>query len=315
MSGIIRETRDEANDRSRGTLPSPPGIEPIFIESGPRIYLGDDALARLARTNDEAYLVPGLGIPAVDLKRWELAQTAEHSHWFESSGSGRRVADDRNFDHFKRFGGYDVLSGRVFDQALEVGCGPFTNLRLLASVCEIKSCSLLDPALDSYLDHRTAYYDRENLYIPPPFRSVARAWSRSAPIARRLLNATGRAVPIKDLWRIGAEETPAESADLVVMINVLEHCLDARKIVASVGAAVRPGGFLVVGDKCYSPQVVSDRVRWMYDQAHPLRVSEQVFAPLLDEFRILFESSVRDVEIERYLPETFERYWILQRTG
>jgi hypothetical protein len=51
----------------------------------------------------------------------------------------------------------------------------------------------------------------------------------------------------------------------------------------------------------------------VYDQAHPLRVSEAVFRPLFDSFRVLYESSVRDLDIEPYFPETYERYWILER--
>lgn len=294
-------------------MSAPSESEPLFIESGPRVYQGEEALRRLADTNDSGFVVPGLGIPAVDRARWRLAQTAEHSHWFDSGGSGRRLADDRNFLHYRRFAGYEVLRGREFGHALEIGCGPFTNLRLIANVCTVGSCTLLDPALDSYLTHRTSYFDREFLYVPPPYGSFARAWARGAPVGRRVLRWAKRTVSIREFLAIGAEETPEQYADLVVMINVIEHCHDARQIIDAIRASVRPGGVLVLSDKCYSDAVVSERARWVYDQAHPLRVSEAVFRPLLDSFRVLYESSVRDLDIEPYFPETYERYWILER--
>lgn len=223
------------------------------------------------------------------------------------------MADDRNFVHYRRFAGYEALRGRVFEHALEIGCGPFTNLRLIASICRIQSCTLLDPALDSYLVHRTAYFDRQFLYVPPPYRVFARAWARFAPVGRGVLRWAKRTVSIREFCALGAEESPEEDADLVVMVNVIEHCRDATQVVEAIRPSVRPGGVLVLSEKCYSEAVVAERARWVYDQAHPLRVTETVFKPLLDGFRVLFESSGRDLEVEPYLPGTFERYWILER--
>lgn len=295
------------------SITAPSESEPLFIESGPRVYRGDEALRRLADVNDGHFVVPGFGIPTVDWDRWQLAQIAEHSHWFKPNGSGRRIADDRNFVHYRRFAGYEVLRGREFEHALEIGCGPFTNLRLIANVCRIGSCTLLDPALDSYLAHRTAYFDREFLYVPPPYPGFAKAWARVAPVGRRVLRWAKRTVSIRELLAIGAEESPKGYADLVVMVNVIEHCRDARQIVDAIMTAVRPGGVLVLSERCYSEAVVAERARWVYDQAHPLRVPEAVFGPLLDGFRVLFESSMRNLDVEPYFPGTYERYWILER--
>lgn len=290
-----------------------PTFEPLFIASGPLVYRGEDAVRQLAHTNDRKFVVAGRGIPSVDGNRWQLAQVAEQSHWFKPNGVGRRIADDRNFAHFDRFARYEPLRGRHFEHALEIGCGPFTNLRLIADTCSIESCTLLDPAMNSYLSHRTRYFDRNNLYVVPPYRSVARAWTRLAPMGRATLGRVSRTVPIRDLLAVGAEESPATSADLVVMVNVIEHCRDADQIIDAVKAAVKPGGILVLSDKCYSAEVVAQRASWVYDQAHPLRVAEAVFRPILDGFRVLFESAIRDVDIEPYYPETFERYWVLER--
>lgn len=287
--------------------------EPLFIERGPRVYRGEEARRRLDDLNDERFRVSGFGIPAVDWDRWQIAQTAEHSHWFTSDGSGRHIADDRNLTHYRRFSGYEVLRGREFDHALEIGCGPFTNLRLLANACRIRTCSLLDPALASYLEHSTSYFDDKYLYAVPASQVVARAWARMAPVGRRLSRLARRAIPIRVLLAIGAEDTPKDYADLVIMINVIEHCRDATQIVAAVKASVKHGGVLVLSEKCYSDAAVKERARLVYDAAHPLRVSEAVFHPLFDGFRVLFEASVRDVDIEPYFPNTYERYWILER--
>ncbi len=285
-------------------------IAPIFIAAGPQVHTGDAALRLLSETNDSAYVIDGQGIPAVDTERWNVARRAEHTHWFHP---GRSVADDRNFDHFRRFAGYESLRGRRFERALEIGCGPFTNLRLMADVCTVGSVSLLDPALGDYLHHRTAYYDRSRLYLPPVAPIVARVWSRSPSVGRTVLRTLRRTVPVHDLFTQGAEDAPSGAADLVVMINVIEHCLDATKVLASVADSVRPGGVLVLADKCYDPEVVQERAAFVYDEAHPLRVTEHAFRPILSTFRVLFHSAVLDRDVERYLPRTFEHYWILEK--
>jgi len=41
---------------------------------------------------------------------------------------------------------------------------------------------------------------------------------------------------------------------------------------------------------------------------HPLPIAEEMFAPLLESFRILYTSSVRDLEVKPHLNDTFERY-------
>lgn len=290
--------------------------EPLFIASGPLVLKGDEAMERLRVENDERFVVENFGIPKVDDERWSKAQEAEHAHW--SGGVGRwAVADDRNFVHMQRYADYEVLRGKRFRRALEIGCGPYTNLRLISSRCKIDSCTLLDPLLMSYLPRKDVYYDAECLYVPPAMRLVPRIWPRVPKGVRRGCVPKSRRVAVDGLIAQDIEDADAEfpAADLVVMINVIEHCRDAHRVIEAVRQSLAPNGVLVVSEKCYDAEVVSERAALVYDQAHPLRITKAVLSPILEDCDLLYESSVLDRDLSKYLPGTYERYWILSRRG
>ena len=82
---------------------------------------------------------------------------------------------------------------------------------------------------------------------------------RSIPIDR-LINA-----PIEDMWDTG-------QYDLVVMINVIEHCFDVERIFEFILNACRKGTFFIFHDRLYSAAQVKRRARQQFDAGHPLRV-------------------------------------------
>ena len=248
----------------------------VFIDKGPVVLRGEDARTRLRVTNDSSFLVEGRGIPRVDKARWEVARAAEDLHWFDSDGSGRRIADDRNLVHYWRFAGYEVLRGMQFSHALEVGCGPFTNLRLIGNECSVESCTLLDPAIDKYLSHGRSYYTTEYLATVPASRTRARLWNLAGPIPRALAGLSASRIAIRSIIASGAETLRGVEADLVIMVNVLEHCMDADEIVRRVWDCVVPGGILVLGDKVHDDLAVRESAIRVYDSAHPLRITISV---------------------------------------
>lgn len=209
----------------------------IFVASPVEVYHEDTAAARLAVTNDAAYYDEGKGILSVPVERWQQAQVYERATWMEYNlGS----IDDRNGEHAEKFDGYSALPADLGDM-IELGCGAFTNTRLILEHRTARTVTLLDPLLDSYLSHPNCHY-KDGTLAGHPVKTVAQS--------------------------IEAYRTK-QKFDAIVMINVLTHCQDAHKVMHWIDAHLKSGGFLVFGEH---PNVMS--AHDLYDVGHPLRFTE-----------------------------------------
>ena len=112
----------------------------------------------------------------------------EREHWIELR---IHVEDDSNEEHSAGFEDYRMLAGKVFNSAIELGCGSFTNLRLIANHCRINACRLLAPLITDYLTHPSCAYTRAELFVD---RYRLRSFPRRlrAAIRSRLPCAMGR---------------------------------------------------------------------------------------------------------------------------
>ncbi len=283
----------------------------LFIDENVDILVDGEAELALARRNDSTFFVEGKGVPKVSDERWRTAQKAEKKHWIVL-GSG--ADDDRNYEHFESFEKYRVLRGLEFNRAIELGCGPFTNLRIIGDVCRVRSCDLLDPLIREYMDHPHCSYRGgrirlENTSIP---RRLQAGLSR---VERRFGRDLGwprfrGSIPVGQAMPIPAEElTPGYQYDLVTMVNVIEHCYDIDLVLRNVAAATVRGGLLVLHDKYYDAQATEERLTSHYDAAHPLQVDRSVIDRFLAEhFSPLFyrvvpvaaEFTGRDVSADYY---------------
>lgn len=265
----------------------------LHIDSDVRILTGDAAKRALEHESDQEFLNPGGGgVLNVTEKRWITAQTAERKHWMEL---GIHSDDDRNEEHSAGFDSYRALAGKTFKSAIELGCGPFTNVRLIANHCRIDACTLLDPLISDYLTHPSCAYTRSELFVDRYRSQLVPARLRTA-IRRRLPSTLlrrirdnrdrwgiGQRIPIKDLIAAPIEQMSTDRAhDLVVIINVLEHCYDVRRVFANILAVMPPGSVLVFHDKLYDHESVEQQIATSYDAAHPLRIDRQVVHSFLD---------------------------------
>lgn len=287
----------------------------IHISKGPTILHGESAKEAIGRENDSEFYVSGQGIPRVSRSRWEAAQEAEGSHWFGDGSKPPRNGDDRNIIHYNRFDSYRVISQSRFERALEIGSGPFTNMRLVASeVSYIAEATLLDPALNDYLSHPGCFFNQYAIAKVRPTKFYTLVW----PFLPRKL---------KDLWfyspkrsvRIGgliSREAEGfdggQQFDLVLMVNVLEHCMDSSRVLDAVFAALAPGGIVILSDKTHTDEAVRLGLSRIYDVAHPIRVTKSAIEERLNGFEILFHSSFED-PVSLYLPGTEESYWIAKK--
>ena len=190
---------------------------------------------------------------------------------------------------------------RTFRHALEVGCGPFTNLRLIGALTSIERVSLLDPLAGDYQNHPGCRYTKQ-------FLSTDLGWpsARSAAVLRRLYGlsprlvglvrplllklSSGARIPVEQLHIGAAENVPLlPHHDLVVAINVMEHCFDAERVLGALLNGLDDGGMLVFHDHLYR----EERPLGWYDPYHPLRVDASLILSFLHEhFEPLLETYV-----------------------
>jgi hypothetical protein len=105
--------------------------------------------------------------------------------------------------------------------------------------------------------------------------------------------------------------------DLVVMINVIQHCQDAEAVFGRVLEITLPGGLFVYWDKMYEPGEVKRLSSVIYDAGHTLRIVDSVvddclarnFEPLM-QADYLVERDLRGVHLRNY-----DRHFVGRRLG
>ncbi len=214
-----------------------------YVDEDFNILVGEEAKRALKKNSDASYLSQDQGIVQIPRERWEKAQVFEQKCWMvQNTKSG----DDRNWDHYYEFNGYQALQGLTFEHAIELGCGPFTNLRLILKACRVRKCTLLDPLIESYFVHPRCRYNRKWLFTdnwlygrldrPRLLRGVRRVIRRVAP---GLLYDRH---PVQEFISKPIEEMPISSRyDLIVIINVLEHCYDIHRVLENILQIATPG--------------------------------------------------------------------------
>ncbi len=258
----------------------------MYIDENADIFEGNDALRLLEEKNDRNLVDSSEGVVRVPLHRWEEAQRYERRTWMEKN---RSALDDRNHYHAERFACYAPLRGMRFDRAIEVGCGPFTNLRLILQHATARHIYLLDPLIDAYLTHPHCFYGNQRL------GGLAKLWCWQKTVAA--VHPVSFSRDLRNAWRVGGlsgrpvhlvkssiEDYHAEHPfDLVVMVNVLEHCRDSGAVFQRVAEMVAPGGMLVFHDVLYSAAELEQLTAVLYDAGHPLRVGSEVVESFLRE--------------------------------
>jgi SAM-dependent methyltransferase len=226
-------------------------IEAVHISEGHEITRGDVARSMVSSENDARYLTE-YGVTSVTQERWQAAQRYEKKCWLEMH---KDYVDDRNMLHEMVFDEYTMLDGLEFEKVIEVGCGPFTNLRrILNLIKKPQSVDLLDPLVAEYLQHPHCKYK----------------------------NMTLRGVPTNLISLPLEKYAPGEMYDLVVCINVLEHCFDAIAGMNSIYDMLKVGGTIIFSEKFF--KCVDILVGLQYDCGHPIRLGELAIDSFITRF-------------------------------
>lgn len=268
----------------------------MFVGEDRKIRTGRDAEVLLRETSDAKYVDDGCGIVRVPRDRWAMAQRYERGTWMEAAA---HALDDRNYEHAANFDGYGSLIGKSFDRAIELGCGPFTNLRVIAGICEIKRCTLVDPLIPDYRNHRHCTYRHGIVETgTTPLNSMLDRSLSGRALRRVIRNVVPRlllsGVTIEQLIAAPIEEMPeCGQFDLVIMINVIEHCFDLHSIIERIVRLCPRGSLFVFHDRIYDAATVKREATERFDAGHPLKVDESLILTFLhSSFHVLLERRV-----------------------
>ena len=174
------------------------------------------------------------GRARVSLERWQRASWAEESWWSSQSVTSNERSD--HGDAMKAaFSSYRRVPSRL-GHVLELGCGPYTQLRELLAVrgrgWSVDSVTLADPILVFESKHRN-----------------------SAFTSGKFVDRAGVPYPTT-LHQVGAEAVGSlyhDAFDTVIMMNVLEHVASAYEVLETIYNATKPGGVVVLWEPMYSP--------------------------------------------------------------
>lgn len=250
----------------------------LYIDKELSIKSGKKAELLISQKNDSQYVDHAHGIHQVDIERWREAQYYEKKTWMESSS---HCSDDRNFDHLSKFDNYQSVikyfstySNKALN-IIELGCGPFTNIRLILKKLEtfkISKIALLDPLIEEYLKHANCSYKNKQL----------------DHFDVKVINSPIEMLNINQKY------------DLVVICNVLEHCYDVRKIFNVILNIINQNGLLIFADVYYKGKMAKEMTMEIYDAGHPIKLSESVMNDFLGHFNSIFDKDISGL---------YRQYW------
>lgn len=226
---------------------------PIWVGSLDNIKYDDAAIDAIKNGGDADNWIQGAGIIKVSKLRWLSAQQFERSGWMDK---WLHVSDDRSKEHYKLFDSYNAVWYDLGD-VLEVGCGPFTQLRTILCNRIAKSITLQDPLINQYFDHPHCGYS----------------------------DGTISDIPISPINMMLEDYVTNDEFDTLVCINVLEHTMDVELCFRNMLKALKNGGTIIFGERWYDDFDPSKH----YCVGHPIRICKSVVDNFKKNFDILFE--------------------------
>ncbi len=203
--------------------------------------------------------------------RWMEAQSWERNHWVNDQRERKKYfknhiwrvlswfgrvpkyrGDDWNTWWLEQFGGYEFLPKKI-ENALEAGCGPYTNMRLIQERSDIAHLVLSDPLIRTYVGFEMTY--------------VSELYSRAGCV---LDDHPLEELPFRD-----------DYFDLVVKINVLDHVRNAHECMQNLVRVTKPGGIMIIGQDLSDEADIEAQGE---DIGHPIRLDGEWFSPYFEGF-------------------------------
>jgi SAM-dependent methyltransferase len=201
----------------------------------------------------------GYGVPYVSRDRWRKAQSFE-------AGYHVGKTEDRQDVHTTWFRNYASIYGVQLGNVLEIGSGAFSQTKEVLDIALAKSVTLVDPLMSHYVQN-----------VEGCNYKSGRLLNKYTTL---LVQAGGEDVDFK------------ESFDTVIMMNVLEHCINAIQVLQNMHNAVIPGGLLIFSERWYDTKWDRyDTGEWkpFWDVGHPISIKKQVITHLLRFYEPIYE--------------------------
>jgi len=219
------------------------------------------------------------GILVVSEKRWLGAQEFESSLWVRSNQRNSYLkilakfvrgvknpkilfnylkyrdfycGDDWNYWWMEQFENYRRLPKSV-ERALEIGCGPYTNIRLISKKCKIKEIYCCDPLIDIYTSFKLT-------------------WLSTEASRKKVRISNGKCENLK---------FDDNYFNLIVCINVLDHVQNSEKCLKEMLRVTKQGGFVVLGQDLSNEEDLSNRIV-REDAGHPIKIHHTTIDALFD---------------------------------
>jgi SAM-dependent methyltransferase len=195
-----------------------------------------------------------------ELALWERAEQKEgwrRPIWHLAGPVLRRIGfgspgDDWNKWWSQQFDGYEFVPTKL-GSLVELGCGPYTNARMVAHGREVDRVVCSDPLIEHYVRYRGTWLNRG--YREGKIEIDASALENT--------------------------QLSPSSFDVVVLINVLDHVRDALLCLERAAALVAPGGFFLLGQDLSNQEDVAIHPE---DVGHPIRLGAEELRPHLRRF-------------------------------
>lgn len=257
-------------------------MKKTFVTENIEVYRNETAENLLNKINDKEFFEEGIGVRKVSKARWETAQRYERKTWcVQCTG----LSTDRNETHMDFYNNYKDLQ-KLLPPSIsiaELGCGPFTNLRLILPRLnkKITRIDLLDPLITDY-----------QLHMP-------KCAFRTGMINFNKVNLINSSI---ECWE------PAQQYDLVVVINVLEHTQCIETVWTKILSVLNTGGILVFADKFVKNELLEEKIKNSYDAGHAIFLSDSYMMEKINkDFIIHYQNEISEEET------SITKYFILKK--
>lgn len=219
--------------------------------------------------------------PSISSERWRQAQAWERQFWDRQNippARWKRLLrpalvlvglrpplpatapehDDRNHWWARQLDGYSMLPDAIGD-VCELGCGPYTNTRLIVRGRSVGSICCSDPLAVRYLTYERAW--------------LSQAWqARAVAVACH-----------------PAEHCPYpdDRFDVTVLINVLDHVFDPAACLAEAVRITKPSGLFVFGQDLTGPDDAQAA-----NPGHPFGLTHEQLEPCLASLETVYSRIV-----------------------
>ena len=210
-------------------------------------------------------------IRKVNEERWKYAQN------FELEFAKNRIEsdDDWNLWWKQKFDGYSILEKRHFNNVLEVGCGPHTNIRYIQPEITFNKLWLEDPLMQYYLTYNLNKKNSIFNFFKMKFYKNRTNY---------LLNIYSDLTHPVDLSTSKLEDLPYRDnqMDLIICINVLDHVNDYDRCMQEIYRVLNTDGLLILGQDLSNQEDQELCPESYTDIGHPIKLDHVIIEKSLE---------------------------------